>query len=154
MAGDPGTALAIISLGITVCEGIIHYCNAFKDRKADLQSLTTVSTELQSILQDVQVWLRSHPSLSDSLAHKVDGCVKACLAHIDEVLSTCLYFSPMTTRDLKSRIRHVKRGLEFPLKGGTIQKLKDQMEALRANVMLALNLVSSYVAIQKLQKHI
>lgn len=144
MAIDPGTALAIVSLGITVCDGIITYCSAFKHRKEDVQSLTAISTELQNILQDVQTWLHRCPLLSVSLANKVDSCVKACLGHIGKVLSMCGYHSPPTTNDIKSRILNLKRGIQFPLKKDTIQNLKDQMESLRANVKLAIILLSSY----------
>ncbi|KAF2802203.1 uncharacterized protein BDZ99DRAFT_576907 [Mytilinidion resinicola] len=143
MTIDPGTALAIVSLGITVCDGISSYCNALKHRKEEVQSLSTISTELQSILQDVQTWLHSRPSLSDSLVNRVDGCVKTCLGHLDKILLLCTHYSPPAKDDLRSRIVYVSRGLQFPFKKATIQNLMVQMESLRSNVKLALTLLSS-----------
>lgn len=150
---DPGTALAIVSLSITICEGVISYCSGLDHKKEDVRALEAASSELQEILQNVENWLQSHPILSDSLVHTVDQCTKSCLANIDGILRMCTYYSPPTIPNIKSRLLHVKRGLQFPLKKGTVQSLKDQMESLRSNVTLALILLSTYVAVWNRMRH-
>jgi hypothetical protein len=66
MAIDLGTALGVVSLGITVCNGVFDYCSTIKHWKENVRSLTAISTQLQSILQEVQEWLRNRPTLSES----------------------------------------------------------------------------------------
>ena len=140
---DPGTALAIVSLGITVCDGVTSYCSALKHHKEDVRSLSSISTDLQSILKDVQTWLQHRPSLSGSSVDRVNGCAKACLDHLDDILVMCEHYSPPAKDNLGSRLIYVKRGLQFPFKKETTQNLTVQMESLRSNVQLAFAILSS-----------
>jgi translation elongation factor EF-Tu-like GTPase len=118
---EAGTALAIVSLGIVVCEGIVKYSSAYKHRKEDVSSLIEISTDLQYLLQEVQIWLGNQPAVRGSIVERLEGCVKTCLAHIDEVLAMCSKYSPPGTKDLKSRLVYAKRGLQFPFKKETIK---------------------------------
>ena len=143
MALDPGTALAIVSLAITVCDGVITYCSALKNRKEDVRSVIETSTQLQEILQDLQTWLRDRPTLRSSKADRVTGCVQVCLGHIDEILKMCANHSPSAATDIKSRLLHVKRGLQFPFQKETLKNLEYQIGTLRENVKLAIMLLAA-----------
>jgi hypothetical protein len=124
---EAGTALAIVSLGIVVCEGIVKYSSAYKHRKEDVLSLIEISTDLQNLLQEGQIWLGSQPAVRRSIVERLEGSVKTCLAHIDQVLAMCSKYSPPGTNDLKSRISYVKRGLQSPLRKETIKGLTSRM---------------------------
>jgi hypothetical protein len=143
MALDPGTALSIVSLGITVCDGVIAYCSALNDRKKDVRSIVERSTQLQGILQDLQTWLHDRPNLHRSKADRVTSCVQACVGHIDEILKMCANYSPLAATDIKSRLLHVKRGLQFPFQKETLQKLEYQIGACRENVKLVVMLLAA-----------
>jgi hypothetical protein len=145
MAIDPGTALAIVSLGLTVCDGVIGYFSAVKHRKGDVQSLIAISMELQAILSEIQAWLAKHPVLSIDMSNRVESCVKNCLVQIDLILGICADYCPPASTDLTSRLNYVRNGLIFPFKKDAIQNLKDQIGSLRSNVELALILLASYV---------
>ncbi|KAK3989402.1 hypothetical protein QBC44DRAFT_85771 [Cladorrhinum sp. PSN332] len=145
---DLGTALAIVSLGLTVCEGITKYCGAFKDLKSEVASLLQISSELHGILHSIEIWLQSRPSLSPAMVGKVEGSVRTCLSHLDEILDLCSKYSRPSTKDIKSRLLHAKRGLEFPFKVGTVQRLKSRMEALKTNINLSLALLTSDLTIE------
>jgi hypothetical protein len=143
MSLDPGTALSIVSLGITICDGVITYCSALKDRKEDVRSISERSTQLQGILQSLQTWLHDRPILHSSKADTVIGCVQACLGHIDEILKLCANHSPSAATDIKSRLLHVKRGLQFPFQKETLKNLEYQIGTFRENVKLAVMLLAA-----------
>jgi hypothetical protein len=143
MSLDPGTALSIVSLGITICDGVITYCSALKDRKEDVRSISERSTQLQGILQSLQTWLHDRPILHSSKADTVIGCVQACLGHIDEILKLCANHSPSAATDIKSRLLHVKRGLQFHFQKETLKNLEYQIGTFRENVKLAVMLLAA-----------
>jgi hypothetical protein len=143
MSLDPGTAISIVSLGITICDGVITYCSALKDRKEDVRSIVERSTQLQGILQSLQTWLHDRPILQSSKADSVTGCVQACLDHIDEILKMCANHSPSAATDIKSHLLHVKRGLQFPFQKETLKNLEYQIGTFRENVKLAVMLLAA-----------
>lgn len=58
-----GTAVGVVSLGITLCDGIIQYRRAWKHQHDDVRALKELSTGLKNVLQDVERWLQQHPDL-------------------------------------------------------------------------------------------
>ncbi|KAI4170784.1 MAG: hypothetical protein LQ348_007050 [Seirophora lacunosa] len=83
--GDPlsvgASAVGIISLGLTVSNGLLDYYTAFKDQPADvaqmIQSLQTLSHILEAIDRKVQ-----HPLLNREAVHHVTESLISCVAGI------------------------------------------------------------------------
>ncbi|KAK4220694.1 hypothetical protein QBC38DRAFT_169285 [Podospora fimiseda] len=135
---ETGTVLAIVSLGLTVCDGVIKYSSALKDRTGEVTSLVQTSSGLHRIFHSIASWLHSQTNLSPGMVSRVGASVETCLLHLDEILDLCTKYSRPSSKDIKFRLLHAKRGLTFPFKTDTIRKLRSRLEALKTNINLAL----------------
>lgn len=83
--GDPlsvgASAVGIISLGLTVSNGLLDYYNAFKDQPADVAQMIT---SLQSLSQNLEAIDRKvqHPLLNREAVHGVTENLESCAAGV------------------------------------------------------------------------
>ena len=137
-------AAGIISLGITACQGLIDYYNNWKDYDEgikqmleSIESLTKTFALLQKALDNQQLDDATKAQACYSIALCRHGVVvlKKKLAKIKRDDSQ----SQGATIALaaRGRIRRFYDRARYPFKLGTLDKLRDNISDLRANLQLA-----------------
>ena len=146
--GDPlsitASAAGIISLGITVCQGLIDYCQAFAGQYRDVRIL----------VQDLQGLERSLTLLRDSLTHRPDlldlvqPYIATLRARVDDLQPILGRYGESVTRDNGSRHHSFKEKVGtttkrtlYPFKKGMISELRDTVRQAQDNLSLALQVV-------------
>ena len=141
--GDPLSIVAsaggIISLGITVCQGLIDYCQTFAGQYRDVRVL----------VQDLQDLQKSLTTLQDSLTHRPD-LFSFVLPHIDRLKSRIDDLQPMLGRfeenvskqhAFKDKVKTATQRTLYPFKKGTLSKLRDTVRQAQDNLNLALGVI-------------
>ena len=146
--GDPLSIIAsaggIISLGITVCQGLIDYCQAFAGQYRDVRVLT----------QDLQGLEKSLTLLHDSLTHRPDLLnlvqphVVTLKARVDDLQSILGKYGESVAGDngsrqhaFKDKVQTATRRTLYPFKKGMISELGDTVRQAQTNLSLALQVV-------------
>ena len=89
MAADPlsvaGTAVGIVSLGLSLCQGLTDYLGALKCRKEDIQSATSQVEGLQAAFGAIQIALPKLSADSQASAAVVKHSLQSCEAELDKL---------------------------------------------------------------------
>jgi N-terminal domain on NACHT_NTPase and P-loop NTPases len=132
---DPvGTTLAAISLGITVCDGIFKYCQAWKSQNDQVQSLKDLTQILRVVLEEAEVRLRNCPAVEGSISDSLNTCIQRCQTNIDAILQMSEKYAPPLSTDSWSDTtkRHIRK-LMFPFKRETLLELHRTLKTFQAN---------------------
>ena len=146
--GDPLSIVAsaggIISLSLTVCQGLINYYQAFTGQYQDVQIL----------IQDLQGLKMSLTLLRDSLTHRPD-LLDLILPHIDTLKGRIDNLQPMLDRfrqnvsrrnvsghkAFKEKVKKTTQRTLYPFKKGMISELRDTVRQAQGNLSLALGVI-------------
>ena len=141
--GDPlsitASAAGFISLGITVCQGLIDYCQAFAGQYRDVRV----------VVQDLQDLKKSLTSLQDSLTHRPD-LLNLVLPYIDRLKVRIEELQPILGRFEKhvseqhaftDKVKTAAQRTLYPFKKATLSKLQDTVRQAQDNLKLALGVV-------------
>ena len=137
-----GTAVGVVSLGITVCQGLVSYYASWKDYEVDIKHTHGYLEDVSNKLQAAHTVLQTG-SFPAEVKQQVESAISICVNHIDtlntklaKVRSTKL---PVGIRDkVKSNLLRA----QYPFKEKTLRKLQDSTTALQTNLVVALNLLS------------
>lgn len=146
--GDPLSIIAsaggIISLGITVCQGLIDYCQAFAGQYRDVRLL----------VQDLQGLERSLTLLRDSLTYRPDlldlvrPYVVAIQGRIDDLQPILGRFRGNVSRRnisghqaFNEKVKTTTQRALYPFKKGMIRELRDTVWQAQDNLSLALQVI-------------
>lgn len=84
-------ALGVVSLGLTVCEGLISYYSAFKGQNQYLDDLTRRTEGLKGclsvLLQGLPSWRASVPNAARQIESSVNDC-KPAISFLEDKLAT------------------------------------------------------------------
>ena len=146
--GDPLSIVAsaggIISLGITVCQGLIDYCQAFAGQYRDVRIL----------VQDLQGLEKSLTLLRDSLTHRPDlldliqPYIATLRGRVDDLQPILARFRGIVSRRnvsghqaFKEKVQTTTQRALYPFKKGMISELRDTVRQAQGNLSLALDVV-------------
>lgn len=120
----------LVSLGITICDGLLTYCRTYKSRENDLSSLADHAERLQVFLQVVEKRLRSGPVADASFLATVMECFGACENCVSDVqaLNGKYFQSPMaSSSSMRNRSKTVLRKLQYPFEADRFDTLRKQL---------------------------
>jgi len=137
-----GTAVGVLSLGITVCQGLVSYYASWKDYEDNVRSthryLKDITNQLQATDRALQAGY-----FSAEESRQVESAVLMCTANIGtlekklaKVRSTELPIG------IKDKVRRQWLRAQYPFKETTLKKLEDSTAALQTNLTAALSLLS------------
>ena len=141
--GDPLSVIAsaggIISLGITVCQGLIDYCQAFAGQYRDVRF----------VVQDLEGLERSLTLLRDSLTHRPDlldlirPYIVILKGRIDDLQPILGGFRENVSGQhaLRDKVRTATQRTLYPFKKGIISQLRHTVRQAQDNLILALQVV-------------
>ena len=134
-------AAGLISLGITVCHGLLDYYRSWKDaedRVAHMYASIEASTETFRLLESA---IQSHSINSDS-AQRVEESVRSAETALNSLRKKLdkVRLVPLQPEWKAKGMAQFRRTL-FPFKESTLAKLKELGIELRQNLMLALEVL-------------
>ena len=143
--GDPfsvaGSAVGVISLAITTCQGVISYYNSWdtqdqsiSDAKGKTERLHNSLSALEEILPKI--------SSSSAIAAEVEQCVLSCregTARLQKFLGKCREnAAPLNFRD---RLRDCRQRAIYPFRQSSLDSLKEIVRDLENNLGTALQVL-------------
>lgn len=139
-------AAGVISLGITVCQGLVAYYGPFTQYDPETNSfvkraeaLSATLSQLESLLSNVQGPLHSHLETEiDKVTQRVEDC-KDELQSLSERLTQCRGCNATSTIQ-KNGWYYARKAL-YPFKRGTIVALLDTVSGLQSNLDTALQVL-------------
>ena len=141
--GDPlsvtASAAGCISLGITVCQGLINYCQSFAGQHG----------EVRVVVQDLQGLELSLTLLHDSLTHRPD-LLDLVQPYIDRLKGRIVDLQPILGRfeknvseqhAFKNKVKTATQRTLYPFRKGMIIELRDTVRQAQNNLSLTLQVV-------------
>lgn len=133
-----GSVVGVVSLGITVAQGLVNYYGAWKDCGDDVRSTLASLQDLSTTLEI----LRSQLSQAQRPQNHV--------LHLEKTIGSCADAIARLDHKLEKIQKHRKLGqferLRYPFRRGTIGKLQDLIAELRGNLQLLLEVLQVDVA--------
>ena len=140
-----GTIVGVLSLGITVCDGIIKYCRSWKNQDDDVRALIALTGGLKQLLEDLDKRLQPNPAYGPRILQLVKSSIQGCTEHIDSVVHLSDKYATGRTSGLKGKANDMVHKLKFPFEKKALDELRDIMVAFRGNVNTALQVLTMHV---------
>ena len=134
-----GGAVGIVSLGLTVCQGLLQYYASWKDCENDVAAMCGPLDGLARTLQLLETSIRDNdfkPEIVARLEESIKSCrdgVGCLQKKLNKVKAVKLPAGSGSWEKLQS---HYRRAL-YPFKESTLAKLRETVSELRDNLILA-----------------
>jgi Fungal N-terminal domain of STAND proteins len=162
LMGDPvsvtGSAVGIVSLGLTLCQGLLAFYGPYKAYDEEtrsiagkVQGLKTVLETLQELVIDLEAsGAFQSGSYATVLQNNIIACEKA-LQSLDDILAKCTATSPPGRLNKENWFQ--KNRVLYPFRRETLKALKDTVNGLQANLDTAVQVfqVCAYISLVDLK---
>ncbi|KAL8793816.1 MAG: hypothetical protein Q9195_003646 [Heterodermia aff. obscurata] len=151
--GTASNAAGLVSLGLTVCHGLLKYYDSWKEAESDMKKMYTSIETLARIFTALKSTLSS-PYLKLDLVHRVEANIAACedgIGCLDKKLKK-INMTPCNKSgnwDAKMKFK-LQRAL-YPFKESTLVKLKEVSNGMLDNLRLALQVLQVDTTAMSLQ---
>ena len=141
--GDPFTvvtgAAGFVSLGLTVCQGLVSYYKEWKSYDDDIAHLCERCERLSDIFATLDRTLPSSAPSDRATVAQVKKTVRSCeiaLGRLKTARDKCKVCKPVLKNLKIDRVRAL-----YPFQKGTIKSIRDDLTELEAALGIALNLL-------------
>ena len=143
--GDPfsvaGSAVGVISLAITTCQGVISYYNSWDIQDQSISDAKEKTERLRSSLSALEAVLPKISS-SSAIAAEVEKCMLSCregTARLQKFLGKCREnAAPLNFRD---RLQNCRQRALFPFRQSSLDSLKEIVRDFEDNLGTALQVL-------------
>ena len=145
--GDPLTIAAsvagLISLGVQVTQSLIGFYTSYRDHNSDLAAANKKLESLLVTFQQLKETLASRRFEADerSLIEKIENTIGDCNVIITELQDEYEKLTKALPNDAKNVIKAAGRRVTYPFRRSTLLKLDEDVDALRANISFALDVL-------------
>lgn len=138
-----GSVVGIVSLGITVAQGLIDYYQAFQGQAGDSAHTTKKLSRLLDLLESMrqQIARRQFRVEDDAVLANMRSSMEDCKALIEELDEQLRKFHQTPTQDTFSGLRVTARRLAYPFRQSTLQKLDEDVDEFIGCLTLAMQIV-------------
>lgn len=136
-----GSAVGIASLGITVCQGLLDYCNDCKDYESDISGTRASLADLRGTLALLNENLNAG-GLDNERTAQVSSCLQSCTNGLQDLgtkLDELKKYSKPEGRRQKIRAKFQKT--VYPFHKDTLDKLRGIVADVRERLNLALQVL-------------
>lgn len=149
-----GSAVGVISLGISVCQGLVKYYSLFKGQDDEVGKMVGKVERLTCLLEALQHRLSSPRYRHSVSVEKVEQNIVACatsLTKLKDTLSKCTQES--TADDLRHKLRTTSRRMLYPFKQKTLQDLSAAVSQCQSDLATAMQILQMLVLCDYLVLH-
>ena len=131
----------LTSLGIQVAQSLIGFYQAYKDRDSDLAGTIRRLESLEGTIQYLESALAGRVFQADErpLVQNIERSVEECDGLIEELRLECEKFTKASTTGKLAALKVAGRQVTYPFRQSTLQKLDEDISAIRENISIALN---------------
>jgi len=137
-----GSAVGVISLGLTVCQGLISYYEAWNSQEQEVCSALNDLLAVTKALALVEARAKDGGAVSEEAIVHLQGVImstKEAVEELDHILSKCKKQAPISS--VRQRIQSTSRGLLYPFRQATLQRLQRAVKGTQQNIALALQIL-------------
>lgn len=134
-----GSSVGIVSLGLTVCQGLVKYWSQWKSRESDVDAAIDQVQKLERTLELLQTRLSHLPSSCQNIVTGVENNIASCgegIRKLFEYLSKCDHVK--TQVNWKDKMRAQKQKALYPFRREDLQDLKQTLRDVQQNLAMAL----------------
>lgn len=138
-----------VSLGLTICDGIITYCRNYQSRIRDVESLSQHAEQLRTFLHLFGDRATRNSPVEDGLRIAVEKSLNACTVCLYEVenLASKHSLSSQRSNGLQLHSRFLMQSLKYPFQRDELQAFREQLNNLRPTLYGYQLLLTQYVAL-------
>ena len=138
-----GSAVGIISMSLTVCQGLIQYYVSWKDYSQHVDRLVKSLQIFLHTLELLNQAIRGFPFEADTVAH-VERSISSCQHGVDSLQKKLdkVKSIDLPDRPIYSKILTQGRRLLYPFRESTLTKLQEIISELKDNLTLTMSTLS------------
>jgi hypothetical protein len=139
-----GSIVGIVSLGITLSQGLCDYYAAYQEYDTDIATASKKLRHLLHVFQALHDGLRQRQFGADDrvLCKEISSCIEDCSDLVTELETELAKLSSTPSRDTIFELRHTGRRLLYPFRKSTLQKLSEDIDSIVSCLSLAMQLLS------------
>jgi ankyrin repeat domain-containing protein 50 len=139
--GVSSSIAGLLSLGITVCQGLLNYYDSYKNAESDIRAVYGSIKALQNTFTILRPRLQS-ARFREDVKENVEKSVTSCASSLQDLHDELqkIQLNPQSQAWLDHAKAKLRR-LQYPFKETTLGKLKAITSDLRINLNLALNVL-------------
>lgn len=138
-----GSAVGVISLGLTVFSGLLQYYGSWKDSEREIAATYSSIEELTKTLMLIRDTLEGQ-SFRRSNVDRVTESLDSCSAGVQSLEKKLAKIRATTPYKPGEKIRAHARKAAYPFKKSTLIKLGELVSDLRDNLSLAVDALQLY----------
>ncbi|KAH6870903.1 ankyrin repeat-containing domain protein, partial [Thelonectria olida] len=138
-----GSAVGVISLGITVAQGLFDYYAAFQGQKSDVAYTTKKLSRLLELLESLRQQLERRQSQADDrgILTSMEYCMGDCKELIRDLEAELNKFNQAPHQGTMAGLRAAGRRIAYPFRQSTLQKLDEDVDDFVSCLSLAMQLL-------------
>ena len=135
-----GSAVGIVSLGLTVVQSLIQFYSSYKNQDSELKHMVMnlESLGITFSLIDKDLLDRKFQVQERGTVDKVENLIEECNEFIQELKEECSRLK-QSASGTKGAISKAGKRLAYPFRKSTLEKLNENIGEIRANVSTALD---------------
>lgn len=139
-----GSIVGILSLGITLSQGLFDYYAAYQDYNTDIALASKRLRYLLQVFRTLHDGLRQRKFGTDErvLCNEISSCIEDCSDLVTELETELSKLSSTPRRDTIIEPRHVGHRLLYPFRKSTLEKLSEDIDSILRCLLLAMQLLS------------
>ncbi|KAI9879865.1 MAG: hypothetical protein M1830_006717 [Pleopsidium flavum] len=146
-----GTAVGVISLGLTVCQGLLQYYSSWKEAQKDVAAMFSSLEGLTRTLQMIELTIQDR-KFDRKIVERVTESIASCDTGVKSLDKKLTKVKALKVDGLEARLRAQVRRALYPFKESTLMKLRETISDLRDNLSLAINILQIDMSAMSLQK--
>jgi hypothetical protein len=138
-----GTAVGIVSLGLSVCQGLVSYYSTFRDYSKETKNMLQKLEGLKDVLQVLEDFFQYHDDLRTETAavktakRNILAC-KRGLGQLEDIMDKCKATPVKPERDFLNRAL-------YPFRRDTIKAVLEHVESLQSNLDTSIDVLQLQV---------
>jgi hypothetical protein len=134
----------LLSLGITVCKGILVYYDQYKGQRDDIDTMCASVERVGKTLLAISSLITGR-KYTQSVVDIVNSSIVACQQGLDDLSKKLGKIRTLPPdKSLDTTLANMKRKLMYPLRQSTLVKLREICDDLKENLGLALAALNMY----------
>ena len=140
-----GTAVGVVSLGLSVCQGLISYYSAVRDCPKEAKNMLQKLEGLKDVLEVLEDVFQSHDTLRTETAavktakRNIQAC-KSGLEQLKNIMNECQAIPVKSGQDFFNRSL-------YPFRRGTIRAVLEHVESLQSNLDTSIDVLQLQVCL-------
>lgn len=138
-----GSAVGIVSLGVTVAQGLIDYYTAFQDQENNVTLTTKKLSHLVDLLEQSRQRLGKRQPRPDDNAtiSTMESSIGECEGLIQELQEQLNKFKQVPHQGTRASLRAAGRRVAYPFRQSTLQKLDEDIDEFVDILKMAMQLL-------------